>query len=150
MLGCRPAPDGGIAIAIGGKTTHVSRFGLDGDRLWFVEGGGHRCTARVLVHGARAWVQAEGLSLVLTEQPRFPELASRVVAGGLIAPMPGRVVKVLVGEGQEVAAGAALVVLEAMKMEHTVRAADAGVVRAIHVTVGDQVDTDRLLAVVTA
>jgi biotin carboxyl carrier protein len=102
------------------------------------------------VRGARAWVQADGLTLAFTEQPRFPELATRVVAGGLIAPMPGKVVKVLVGEGQEVAAGAALVVLEAMKMEHTVRAAVTGTVRAIHVAVGDQVDTDRLLAVVTA
>ncbi|MEO8842475.1 MAG: biotin/lipoyl-containing protein [Kofleriaceae bacterium] len=64
--------------------------------------------------------------------------------------MPGKVVKVLVTEGQEVTAGAALVVLEAMKMEHTVRAAEAGFVRELHVAVGDQVDTDRLLAVVTA
>ncbi len=151
-IGYRPSADGGVALAIGGKTTHVSRFGLDGDRLWFVEGSGsgHRRIARVVVRGARAWVQADGLTLALTEQPRFPELATRVVAGGLIAPMPGKVVKVLVGEGQEVAAGAALVVLEAMKMEHTVRAAVTGTVRAIHVAVGDQVDTDRLLAVVTA
>jgi propionyl-CoA carboxylase alpha chain len=64
--------------------------------------------------------------------------------------MPGKVVKVLVTVGQEVANGAALVVLEAMKMEHTVRATAAGVVRAMHVTVGEQVDADRLLAVVTA
>ena len=149
-IGYRPSPDGGVALAIGGKTTHVSRFGLDGDRLWFVEGSGHRRTARVIVRGTRAWVQADGLTLALTEQPRFPELATRIVAGGLIAPMPGKVVKVLVGEGQEVAAGAALVVLEAMKMEHTVRAAESGTVRAIHVAVGDQVDMDRLLAVVTA
>ena len=64
--------------------------------------------------------------------------------------MPGKVAKVLVTVGQEVAAGAALVVLEAMKMEHTVRAAAAGVVRAMHVEVGEQVEADRLLAVVTA
>jgi biotin carboxyl carrier protein len=37
-----------------------------------------------------------------------------------------------------------------MKMEHTVRASAAGVVRAVHVAVGDQVDTERVLAVVTA
>jgi biotin carboxyl carrier protein len=63
--------------------------------------------------------------------------------------MPGKVVKILAAAGQEVAAGAPLVVLEAMKMEHTVRAPDAGTVRALHVSVGDQVDSDRLLAVVT-
>ena len=64
--------------------------------------------------------------------------------------MPGKVVKVLVEQGQAVEAGAPLLVLEAMKMEHTVRAADAGTVRALYVLVGDQVDADRLLAVVTA
>jgi acetyl-CoA/propionyl-CoA carboxylase biotin carboxyl carrier protein len=63
--------------------------------------------------------------------------------------MPGKVVKILAAMGQEVAAGAPLVVLEAMKMEHTVRAPDAGILRALHVAVGDQVDADRLLAVVT-
>jgi biotin carboxyl carrier protein len=63
--------------------------------------------------------------------------------------MPGKVVKVLVTAGEQVAAGAALVVLEAMKMEHTVRATEAGTVRELHVAVGDQVDADRLLAVVT-
>jgi len=48
-----------------------------------------------------------------------------------------------------VAAGAPLVVLEAMKMEHTVRAAAAGRVHAIHASVGQQVDADHLLAVVS-
>jgi propionyl-CoA carboxylase alpha chain len=71
------------------------------------------------------------------------------VPGGLTAPMPGKVVKVHVAVGEIVVAGAALVVLEAMKMEHTVRAPDGGVVRAIHVALGEQVDADRLLAVVT-
>jgi propionyl-CoA carboxylase alpha chain len=52
--------------------------------------------------------------------------------------------------GQEVLANAPLVVLEAMKMEHTVRATAAGTVREIHVAVGDQVDGGRVLAVVTA
>ena len=64
--------------------------------------------------------------------------------------MPGRVLAVTCQVGDHVAAGAPLVVLEAMKMEHTVRATAAGTVRAIHVAVGDQVDGDRVLAVVTA
>ena len=148
-LGYRPAADGGIDVSIGGKTTHVSRFGLEGDRLWFMDNA-HRRTARVVTVGAKSWVQSEGATLAFTEEPRFPDLAARGVAGGLTAPMPGKVVKVLVTAGQEVAQGAPLVVLEAMKMEHTVRAPDTGIVRAIHVAVGDQVDADRLLAVVTA
>jgi acetyl/propionyl-CoA carboxylase alpha subunit len=139
-----------VAIAIGGKTTTIERFGCDGDRLWFVEHGGHRRGARVVATGAKIYVLADGLQLALVEKPRFPEPDVAAVAGGLTAPMPGKVVKVLVAAGEEVAAGAALVVLEAMKMEHTVRAVGGGVVAAIHVAVGDQVDADRLLAVVTA
>jgi biotin carboxyl carrier protein len=149
QVGYRAAGDGGFELAIGGKTTRVSRFGCDGDRVWFVEHGGHRRTARVAWQGACAYVLADGAMLALVERPQFAEPGAQAIAGGLVAPMPGKVVKVLVTAGQEVAAGAALVVLEAMKMEHTVRAHDPGVVRAIHVAVGDQVEHDRLLAVVT-
>ena len=148
-IGYRPTEAGGIEFEIGGKTTVVSAHHLEGDRLWFVEHGNHRRTVRVITRGARGWVLSEGRMLAFVEQPRFPELASRTVAGGLTAPMPGKVVKVLVELGQEVPPGTALVVLEAMKMEHTVRSPEGGVVRALHVAVGDQVDADRLLAVVT-
>ena len=117
--------------------------------MWFVEHGGHRRQARIATSGARSWVASEGQVLALVEEPRFPDLAARGVAGGLTAPMPGKVVKVLVITGEVVVAGAALVVLEAMKMEHTVRASGAGTVRAIHVVAGEQVVADRLLAVVT-
>jgi 3-methylcrotonyl-CoA carboxylase alpha subunit len=127
----------------------VSRFGRDGDTLWFVEHGGHRRAARVVRDGQRVYVLSEGQMFAFVEEPRFPDHAHQAVAGGLVAPMPGKVVKILVSVEQQVDAGAALVVLEAMKMEHTVRAAEAGTVRALHVTVGDQVDSDRLLAVVT-
>ena len=150
VVGYRPGRDGGTDVALGGKTTHVSRFGVDGDRVWFVEHGGHRRTLRVVTVGARSWVLSEGSQLAFVEQPRFPDPLARAVAGGLVAPMPGKVLKVLVAVGQEVAVGAALVVLEAMKMEHTVRAIEAGVVSALHVAIGDQVDGDRLLAVVVA
>ena len=151
-LGYRPAEHGGIVFSIGGKQLQVSRYGLDGDRLWFVEGvppAGHRRQVRIATEGAHSWVLSEGAVLALVEQPRFPEPAAHVVEGALTAPMPGKVVKVLVAEGEEVAAGAPLVVLEAMKMEHTVRAPEPGVVRAIHVAPGDQVEADRLLAIVT-
>jgi acetyl-CoA carboxylase biotin carboxylase subunit len=139
-----------LELAIGGKPTRISRFDVEGDRVWFVEHGRHRRSVRVARAGARAWVLSEGLLLSFVEQPRFPEPGTGAIAGGLTAPMPGKIVKVLVTEGQEVAANAPLVVLEAMKMEHTVRASAAGTVRAVHVAVGDQVDTDRVLAIVTA
>jgi acetyl/propionyl-CoA carboxylase alpha subunit len=139
----------GIAIAIGGKTTTVERFGIDGDRLWFVEHANHRRRVRITSSGDRIYVLADGALTELVERPRFVDAAAELVAGGLVAPMPGKVVKVLVAAGDLVVTGTPLVVLEAMKMEHTVRASAAGTVTAIHVGVGDQVETDRLLAVVT-
>ena len=53
--------------------------------------------------------------------------------------MHGRVTQVLIEAGSEVAAGALLVVLEAMKMEHQIRAPRAGIVGALHAKAGDQV-----------
>jgi biotin carboxyl carrier protein len=79
---------------------------------------------------------------------RFPEPVAAEEAGSLHAPMPGTVVRVEVTEGQEVGAGAVIVVLEAMKMEHAVRAPHDGVVSALSAAVGETVDTGEVLAVV--
>jgi propionyl-CoA carboxylase alpha chain len=62
--------------------------------------------------------------------------------------MPGGVVRVLVAQGDAVSAGQPLVVLEAMKMEHTVTAPLDGFVAEIAVGSGDQVDTGQVLAIV--
>ena len=148
VVGYRPERSG-MTFAIGGKTTFVSRCQIAGDRLSFVEQTGHRRNVRVIATEARAYVLSEGALIALDIEPRFPDHAHQAVEGGLIAPMPGKVVKILAAAGEAVAQGAPLVVLEAMKMEHTVRAPEAGTLRALHVAVGDQVEADRLLAVVT-
>jgi len=62
--------------------------------------------------------------------------------------MPASVVRVEVDEGVTVSAGMPIVVLEAMKMEHTVRAPADGVVATILVTAGQQVDSGQVLAIV--
>lgn len=67
------------------------------------------------------------------------------VAGECRAPLPGAVTKILVALGDPVAEGEGLVVLEAMKMEHTLRAAGAGTVRRIVTEPGQQVDVGDLL-----
>jgi biotin carboxyl carrier protein len=66
--------------------------------------------------------------------------------GRITAPMPGLVVRVLVEEGQVVPAGAAVVVVEAMKMENELVAPVAGVVRKVHVVPGAAVDKGQVLA----
>jgi propionyl-CoA carboxylase alpha chain len=82
---------------------------------------------------------------VFTELPRFPDHDLAAVAGGPSAPVPGRVVTVEVRAGDTVAAGQTLLVLEAMKVEHRITAADDGVVAEVLVAVGDNVDAHQLL-----
>jgi propionyl-CoA carboxylase alpha chain len=80
--------------------------------------------------------------------PRFPEPARQVIPGSLTAPIPGTVVRVPVTVGERVSAGAPLVVLEAMKMEHTISASSDGTVTALHVSAGQVIEAGALLAVV--
>jgi biotin carboxyl carrier protein len=87
---------------------------------------------------------------VLEARPRFPEVEGRVASGGCEAPMPGRVVAVLVEVGQRVQRGDALVVLEAMKMEQTLAAPSDGEVTAVHVEPGARVDAGAALITLSA
>jgi len=71
-------------------------------------------------------------------------------SGRIVAPMPGTVIAVLVAEGQAVETNQPLMVIEAMKMEHTVRASSAGRVATLKVTRGDQVDEGAELVMIEA
>ncbi|KAA2261972.1 ATP-grasp domain-containing protein [Solihabitans fulvus] len=85
--------------------------------------------------------------VALLTVPRFPDPTERTVQGATVAPMPGTVVRVAVEAGQRVEAGAELLVLEAMKMEHRVVTACGGTVAEIRVVAGQQVDAGEVLAV---
>ncbi|GGF48824.1 acetyl/propionyl-CoA carboxylase subuit alpha [Marmoricola endophyticus] len=82
--------------------------------------------------------------------PRFVDPADVLASGSLVAPMPGTVVAVRAEQGQQVEAGAPVLVLEAMKMQHTVTAPTAGTVTEVAVGVGAQVASGEVLAVVEA
>ena len=86
------------------------------------------------------WVSGSGhtFTVAVDDTPKRAG-AGRSAASDMTAPMPATVVKVLVVVGDAVSAGAPVVVLEAMKMELTVRAARDGVVRTIGCAVGDLV-----------
>ena len=99
-------------------------------------------------HGDRLFVDGAGGSSVLRAAERFPLPGAQLAAGALVAPLPGTVVKVTVTAGDVVAAGDSLVAIEAMKMEHEVRAPAAGTVTEVHVSAGEQVDAGRLLVVI--
>ena len=82
------------------------------------------------------------------ELPRFAEPEVLSAPGSLVAPMPGTVVRVDVRPGDDVRLGAAVVVLEAMKMQYTVVAPADGTVTDVGVEAGQTVDAGAVLAVV--
>ncbi|HKT40300.1 MAG TPA: biotin carboxylase N-terminal domain-containing protein, partial [Ktedonobacterales bacterium] len=97
------------------------------------------------------WAHVAGETLCLTRRSPLPlPGVARASNDALTAPMPGQVIGVLVSEGQAVAAGDPLMILEAMKMEHTIRAPHDGVVSAIHYQPGDQVRAAAVLLDVRA
>ena len=85
----------------------------------------------------------------LIDDPREREYSASATSGGLSTPLPGVVVSVPVTVGQKVSAGEALMVVEAMKMEHTITAPHAGTVRAIHSAPGERVPEGKALLELT-
>ena len=122
----------------------------------------HGCTAAEVdlqIHGVRRLVAVARAgdiryadsalgATTLVEQPRFPETQQQATAGSLLAPMPGTVVRVEAQLGDSVHAGQVLVVLEAMKMEHSVRTPHEGTLAQLNVSAGQTVDMGTVLAVV--
>ena len=85
---------------------------------------------------------------VLEILPRFVLPGSEIQAGGLIAPMPGKVIDLKVKVGSKVKKGDTLVILEAMKMEHQVKASEDGKVSKLLIRKDDQLENGTLLMVV--
>ena len=121
----------------------LSEIARDGDTL-SLRIDGEPVTAIVLEHDNELIITLEGVRHALAV-PRT-DSAHAEDDGGLIAPMPGRVVRVYVADGDRVATDAPLLVLEAMKMEYTVRAPADGLVQRILYREGDTVEADTLLA----
>ena len=110
------------------------------------DGVGHRLD--VLINGNRLWVQGPDGDVELIVEPRFPDQAGDVVAGALLAPMPGKVVSVAVSVGDAVEPGQLLMIVEAMKMEHRVVAPESGTVSELRAAAGEQVQGGDLLVVI--
>jgi propionyl-CoA carboxylase alpha chain len=104
----------------------------------------------VTVHGRTVVVDSPLGAVDLEMVPRFGEVGAQAEPGSLLAPMPGSVVQVAAEPGQPVTTGDVVVVLEAMKMEHTIRAPHDGTVRTVAVSAGEQVERGTVLAVVEA
>lgn len=102
--------------------------------------------AHIARHKDRIFVAVDGSHFLLFEArqesttARFRDSSTEKAEGTIRAPMPGMVIKVNVEEGSEVAPGDGLVIVEAMKMEHEMRASFQAIVDKVYVKAGQQVD----------
>ena len=121
---------------------------------WSILADGRSWVVDLHREGDRLWLEVDGAELrIELEAARTRRLRSALGRGGgktasgevIRAPIAGKVVKVLVASGDEVAAGDPVVVLEAMKMENELRAERGGKVLEVAAAVGDSVETNQKL-----
>lgn len=128
-----------LRVVVHGVTQSSVELAIDGRRQTF------QVTQQAdqwLVHSPQGDLQFESL-------PRFAVKGAGDLAGGLVAPMPGKVLEVNVAVGDAVEQGQVLLILEAMKMEHRITAPMAGIASAVHVAAGQQADNGQLLIELT-
>ena len=113
-----------------------------------IEIDGQRFFSKVTKNNETVVVHMPWGDAVLEILPRFVLPGSEVQAGGLIAPMPGKVIDLKVKVGSKVKKGETLVILEAMKMEHQVKASEDGKVSKLLIRKDDQLENGALLMVV--
>ncbi len=112
-------PDGSLAVVVDGLRRRVTVLDHEAETAVFLDGG--------------SWRLAE-------IDPLTPSIGEDPTAGRLTAPMPGRVTELMVAPGMNVRRGEPLMIIEAMKMEHTVTAPADGVVERVHFAAGDLVE----------
>jgi 3-methylcrotonyl-CoA carboxylase alpha subunit len=130
----------GITLDLPGGAGHIEGVRWAGDALGFrLDGGAIR--ARVVRDGDALSVILDGAAHELRHlDPRAPSGEAESAGGRVVAPMPGRVLQILVAPGDSVARGAVLLVMEAMKVQMRIIAPAEGIVGAIRCAVGDLVD----------
>ncbi len=116
------------------------------DRQWLTfEQDGHVRRLAVSREGAGVALRYGAQVYRFEPQPGWQDEAQASAGDSVIAPMPGLVQKVLVGAGQQVSEGQALLILEAMKMEHTLKAPRDGKLAVVGAVAGAQVSDGQIL-----
>ncbi|NMG71133.1 acetyl/propionyl/methylcrotonyl-CoA carboxylase subunit alpha [Parazoarcus communis] len=129
----------GYQLTVEGRSV-MARGELNPRGLLRVELDGTRMDATVIAAAGRRHVFAQGRAWQLAAvDPLHHGGDGGGAEGGLLAPMPGKVIALVAAVGAKVEKGAPLLILEAMKMEHTITAPVAGTVKAFRFAVGDQV-----------
>ncbi|MCZ2815082.1 ATP-binding protein [Modestobacter sp. VKM Ac-2984] len=136
-------------VRVGDGEPMAARVARDGDQLSVTLDD--VTTRYTVVHaGGTVWLAGDGQAVGLREHERLATAGATAGSDGAVsAPMPGTVTVVQVSLGDQVEAGAPLLVVEAMKMEHVLTAPLAGTVTELPVTAGQSVRLDERVAVVT-
>lgn len=146
LVGDWPGHDEQGALLPDERVVHAASVTVGQDDL-SLELDGCRRTYRITCTDAGLTVAGPGGAATWAPVPRFAEHDAGSVGAGPVAPLPGTVLAVHVGAGDRVVDGQALMVVEAMKMEHVIRADADGTVTEVRVATGDRVDAGDLLVV---
>jgi 3-methylcrotonyl-CoA carboxylase alpha subunit len=120
------------------------------DRTLLLDVDGQRLRLDVLREGDAFFVAVAGQTYTFVRERALPhQQVDRIASPEIVAPMPGKVIRVFVKPGDHVAAGDTLFILEAMKMENRLTADAEGVVERVDVGDGDLVDGGQILAVIS-
>ena len=148
----RARPGGGYVVTIDGRPVEVD---LDESRRDFlsliVDGRSYEVGLQRRQTGYTVVLADDAVEVELADAARGAVVSGKKAHAGpikLTAPMPGKVVRVLVPVGEAVTSGQGLVVMEAMKMENELKAARDGRVKTVAVTEGQSVESGALLVVV--
>ena len=137
------------SVDICGVRTPARRVRAHANTITFIFDGITR-TYDIKQVGDQIFVSSPTSSLAITRLPRHPRPSSATQRESANSPMPGQVLRILVHEGQQVKTGDSLVVLEAMKMEQTIRTTMDGVVKSILVVTGQVVAPGQMLVQISA
>jgi biotin carboxyl carrier protein len=152
-VGIEPATrPGGYTVTVKGKRRELDVSWVDADTLSLIDTQSHVAREiRLTPHAGGVDVAFAGKTFrTVAEKGSAVPVSSPAVTqdGRVIAPMPGRVVRVLVAVGDTVTARQAVVLVEAMKMENELRAPKSGVVTQVLVQEGTAIETGAILVVV--
>jgi len=143
--------NGHYVVEVDGRTFHVDSHKLEGDFYSFLtDGHSYEVSVESKGDGYQVRHGAAELTLEFSDPSRRAREGLGGVAGPekIITQMPGRVVRVLVNEGDSVDAGQGIAVVEAMKMENEIAATRPGRVSSVEVSPGQTVEGGAVLAVI--
>jgi acetyl-CoA/propionyl-CoA carboxylase biotin carboxyl carrier protein len=147
--------DSRVVGADGASSASVASVVIEeGDRLARVTLDGVSTSYAVSRHGGTSWVGTGGSAWPIHDHDpgadRLRPDAGATGLGPIRSPMPGTVIALLVAEGDDVAIGQTVAIVEAMKMEHTLVASAAGVVATVHARQGQPVHLDEPVVTIAA